>query len=374
MARMTDNSARADCQEVDNITHFRDDTRYQRVIIIDDQSIGRTILASIAKKISPYIKVSTFDDPYAALDSCRQFPPDLLITDYRMPTMDGIEVIRQFRQLEGCSDVPIVMVTIIEDRSVKYEALEAGATDFLSRPFDHYECQARCNNLLKLQKHQKAERKRSEFLEHQITQATAEIKTREEDALYCLARAGEFRDECTGNHIFRMAHYSLEIARGLGLDSDQCDLILRSAPMHDIGKIGVPDHILLKPGILSPSERVIMEKHSRIGHDILANSKSRYLKLGAKIALSHHERFDGTGYPNGLKGEEIPLEARIVTIADVLDALTTIRPYKTAWTMDDSLDYIRNKANTQFDPQCVEALLSREETIRKIITDVPDIE
>lgn len=356
----------------DNLKHFHPEKEDAHVVIIDDQATGRAILETIVKKISPDISCKSFADPLDALDECKQRPPDLLITDYRMPIMDGIEVIRNFRRLSGCRDIPVVVVTIIEDRDVKYTALEAGATDFLARPFDHYECQARCKNLLRLYKHQKASRNRALILEQQVERATEDIRNRESDALICLARAGEYRDEGTGNHIFRMAHYSLAIARGLGLGKKDCERIERASPMHDIGKIGIPDDILLKPGKLTRAEREIMETHTIIGHDILGGSASSYLKLGAKIALSHHEWFDGTGYPYGLKGKEIPIEARIVAVADTLDALTTVRPYKSAWTMEDSFQHIKEGSGTHFDPDCVKTLLARKDVIRRIFEDLPD--
>lgn len=361
-----------DTKYSDNVTPLYSNSGHQHVVIIDDQKTGRTIMEALIKKISSNIRCDSFSDPNEALEACEKHPPDLLITDYRMPLMDGIEVIKKFRNLNGCKNIPVVVVTIVQDREVMYTALEAGATDFLSRPFDHYECQARCKNLLDLYKYQKASFNRAKILEYRITQATEDIKSRETEALICLARAGEFRDEGTGNHIFRMAKYSLEIARELGLDNDHCDRIWRASPMHDIGKIGIADNILLKPGRLSPSEREIMETHTIIGHNILEGSKSPYLNLGAKIALSHHEWFDGTGYPYGLKDHEIPIDARIVAIADVLDALTTSRPYKSAWSMEDSLEHIKKYAGTHFDPDCVKALLSIEELIRKIFNDLHD--
>jgi len=353
-----------------NVTPLYSDSGHQHVIIIDDQKTGRAIMEALIKKISSNIKCYSFSDPGEALEACEKRPPDLLITDYRMPLMNGIEVIKKFRQLHGCNNIPVVMVTIVQDREVMYTALEAGATDFLVRPFDHYECQARCNNLLDLYKYQKASFNRAKILELRVAQATDDIKSRETEALICLARAGEFRDDNTGNHIYRMAKYSLEIARELGLDNDHCNHIWRASPMHDIGKIGIPDNILLKPGSLTPSEYEVMEAHTTIGHDILKGSKSPYLNLGAKIALSHHEWFDGTGYPHGLKGHDIPIEARIVAVADVLDALTTSRPYKSAWSMEDSLEHIETTAGTHFDPDCVKALLSIKELIRNIYNEL----
>ncbi len=355
-----------------NVTQFDNSKKDLLVVIIDDQTTGRAILQSLVRKISTHVRCRSFSDPHEALAACTDRPPDLLITDYRMPIMNGVEVIRQFRSIAGCADVPIVVVSIVEDRDVRYTALEAGASDFLSRPFDHYECQTRCSNLLLLHEQRKFTAKRTELLEDQISQATQEVRKREIDALICLARAGEYRDEGTGNHIFRMAHYSLEIARGLGLDAGICDRIERAAPMHDIGKIGIPDSILLKPGPFTQSEREIMKTHTVIGHHILVGSASPYLQLGSMIALSHHEWFDGTGYPHGARMEEIPIESRIVAVADALDALTTNRPYKQAWSMEDSLQHIEGNTDTQFDPDCVKALLSKEEQIRNICSELPN--
>ncbi len=348
------------------------DERHQHVVIIDDQSTGRTILEQVVQNISPNITQSSFADPFEALEACRKRPPDLLITDYRMPALDGIEVIRRFRQIPGCAHTPIVVVTIVEDRSIRYEALEAGATDFLNRPFDHYECQARCRNLLLLHRYQQEAMHRAESLEQQIAFATQQVKRREHETLFCLAKAGEFRDEGTGNHIQRMARYSVAVAEALELSARTLDLLEYASPMHDIGKIGIPDAILLKPGRLTPEELEVMKKHTTIGHDILAKSSSPYLQMAASIALSHHERWDGSGYPHGLTGERIPVESRIVAIADTFDALTTDRPYKEAWPLERSFDYIRENAGRQFDPACVEAFFDASGRIESIYRECAD--
>jgi len=346
--------------------------RHQHVVIIDDQSTGRTILEQVVQNISPNITQSSFADPFEALEACRRQPPDLLITDYRMPALDGIEVIRRFRRIPSCAHAPIVVVTIVEDRNIRYEALEAGATDFLNRPFDHYECQARCRNLLLLHQYQQEAMHRAENLEQQIASATRQIKRREHETLFCLAKAGEFRDEGTGNHIQRMAHYCVAVAEELGLPPQTLDLLEYASPMHDIGKIGIPDAILLKPGRLTPEELEVMKKHTTIGHDILAKSSSPYLQMAASIALCHHERWDGAGYPHGLSGEEIPVESRIVAIADTFDALTTVRPYKEAWPLERSFNYIRKNAGRQFDPTCVEAFFNASERIGSIYQECAD--
>ncbi len=344
----------------------------QFVVIVDDQATGRTILESIISAISPSISCKVFAKADEALACCRTRMPDLLVTDYKMPGMNGVELVQAVRALPDGKDVPIVVVTVVNDRKVRYESLEAGATDFLSRPFDHYECQARCRNLLLLHQHQKEAADRALMLQGLVSKATKEAVARELETLMCLAKAGEYRDEGTGNHVFRMARYSYEIARGLGLDDAHCDLIKKASPLHDIGKIGIPDAILLKPGKLNQEERLVMQTHTVIGHDILKGSSSAHLSMAASIALHHHERYDGKGYPNGLKGEEIPIEARIVAVADTLDALVTVRPYKDAWPRDKALAYLREHAGTHFDPDCVDALFAREEQVRRIYQELPD--
>jgi two-component system response regulator RpfG len=249
------------------------------------------------------------------------------------------------------------MITAVEDAEVRYRALELGATDFLRKPIDPIECRVRCRNLLKTREQQHLVVDRAQLLETKIQEATAAIQRREQDALWTLARAAEYRDEETGNHILRMAKFSRLIAEELGLSRDECDAIEMAAPMHDIGKIGVPDAILLKRGPHTAEEQTIMRQHTTIGHDILKDSASKYLSLGATIALSHHERYDGTGYPHGLKGEAIPLPARIVAVADVFDALTSARPYKESWPANRALDYLRAALGTQLDPQCGNSFL-----------------
>lgn len=345
---------------------------HQSVVVVDDQATGRTILKSIISGISPKISCEVFADPHQALEHCQRHVPDLLITDYKMPQMNGVELIRRVRSIEGGEDIPVVVVTVVHDRKIRYEALEVGATDFLSRPFDHYECQARCRNLLLLHQHQKQVANRAWMLQGLVSKATEAATAREQETLMCLAKAGEYRDEGTGNHVYRMARYSLEIARGLDLSEETCDVIVQAAPLHDIGKIGIPDAILLKPARLTPEERTVMETHTTIGFDILKGSSSSYLSMAAHIALHHHERYDGQGYPHGLKAEEIPLEARIVAVADTLDALLTVRPYKKAWPRKKALAYLKEHSASRFDPDCVAALFEREKQVLKVYDELPD--
>ena len=336
------------------------------VLIVDDQFTSRKILAELVQRIEDDVSVAAFADPLEAIQWVHTHPPDLVLTDYKMPGLDGVEFTQRFRAIPQCADIPLVVVTVVEDRNVRYKALEAGATDFLNKPFDHFECRARCRNLLMLRRQQRIIKDRAKWLESQVALATKELRTREEETLLRLAKAGEYRDLDTGNHVLRMARYSRLIADELNLLAQECEVIELAAPMHDIGKIGIPDSVLLKRGRLTDREREVMKAHTRMGYEILKGSPSKYLQLGAIIALNHHERFDGSGYPQGLHEETIPLAARIVAVADVYEALTTVRPYKPAWDSDDALAYLHQQRGRQFDPRCVDAFLAREDTVRDI--------
>jgi two-component system response regulator RpfG len=207
---------------------------------------------------------------------------------------------------------------------------------------------------------------RAHWLEKRVNEAIGAIRVREQETLLRLAKAGEYRDEETGNHVIRMAKFARLIAEHLGLSRDECEIIELAAPMHDIGKIGIPDQILLKPGALTDEEFAIMKRHTNIGHDILKNSPSEYLQLGAIIAYGHHERFDGSGYPQGLSAEDIPLAARIVAVADVFDALCSERPYKPAWPQQNALRYMQEQGGRHFDPMCLEAFHAQLDKILKV--------
>ena len=343
-----------------------------RVVIVDDRSTARSLLEGLARTLEPGIVVESYADPLEALASMQLNLPDLIISDYRMPGMDGIEFTRRIRAERRLADVPVIIVTVVEDRQIRYQALENGATDFLTRPIDPQEYRARCVNLLALRRSQKIVADRALWLEDQVQVATREVRMRERETLLKLAKAGEYRDEETGNHIFRMAKYSRLIAEELKLTAMECDEIEAAAPMHDIGKIGIPDQILLKPGRHSPEEQDIMRRHPLIGHGILSDSPSRYLQMGAVIALGHHEKFDGSGYPQGLSGEVIPLPARIAAVADVFDALTSKRPYKEAWTFQEALHYLQSESGKHFDPVCVRAFELRIDAVATVMRDLSD--
>ncbi|MCB1786823.1 MAG: response regulator [Chromatiaceae bacterium] len=328
-----------------------------RVLIVDDQLISRMILEQLIRSIGDETEAVSFADPVKALEWAKENRHDLVLTDLKMPNMSGVEFTQWLRKTPTCVDVPVIVITCMDDQTTKYRALEAGATDFLTKPIDHHECRARCRNLLKLRQQQSIIRDRARWLEKEITEKTRELQLRERETLLRLAKAGEYRDSDTNGHVLRMAYTARLIAETLGKDAEYCDIIEQAAPMHDIGKIGVPDRILLKPGRLDAHERSVMMQHTRIGYEILRDSPSMYLQFGATIAWCHHEKYAGDGYPRGLKGDEIPIEARIVAIADVFDALLSERPYKQPWPVEQALDLIRKESGRHFDPECVEAML-----------------
>lgn len=343
-----------------------------RVVIVDDQATSRQILAEIIRKTIGNVEIHTFDGAPAALGWMQEEIPDLIIADYKMPDMDGIEFIRRIRELPNGFDIPVVIVTIVEDREVRYRALEAGATDFLTKPVDRHECAARCRNLLTLRNQQHIIRDRAEWLEQQVRFATQEVRERERETLLRLAKAGEFRDEETFNHVLRVKRYTRIIAEDLGFPEEQCEVTSLAATLHDIGKVGIPDGILLKMGRYTAAEKLFMQQHTHIGYNILKDSPSKYLQAGAIIALNHHERFDGTGYPQGLAGDAIPMAARIVAVTDVFDALTSRRPYKKPWKLEDSFKYLLAESGKHFDPLCVEIFMSNKEQVIEVHNELQD--
>ena len=336
------------------------------VMVVDDQSTGRAILEQVVRSLDERVAVEGFARPVDAVVWATRHVSDLVLVDYMMPDMDGIEFVKRLRALPGYEHVPIVMVTVHDDRKVRYAALDAGITDFLTKPVDARECLARCRNLLTLRRQQLALEDRRRLLEHMVEDATREVREREKETLLRLARAGEFRDEETGYHLIRMSRYSRLIASAIGLDPADAETIELAAPLHDIGKIGIPDGILLKPARLDETEWGTMQRHPVIGHEILKGSASKYVRMGALIALGHHERFDGTGYPNGLVGDHIPLCARIVAVADVYDALTSPRPYKPAWPAERAFQYLAGQRGRHFDARLVDAFISLRREIAEV--------
>jgi putative two-component system response regulator len=327
------------------------------VVIVDDSRINLTLFKHLVARIEG-LEPLCFESSREALDWCAGHGVDIVIVDYMMPAPDGLEFIRLFREIDGMADVPVIMITANDLKEIRYKALQSGATDFLTKPVDKHEFNPRIRNMAALRRSQKLLADRAAQLADEVAAATATIRERELETILRLSRAAEYRDPETGGHILRMAHFSRLIAERLGLPAQETRLLFEAAPMHDIGKVGIPDHILLKPGRLDVAEFAIMKRHAEIGHGILQNSTSPILAAAANVALTHHEKFDGSGYPRGLKGADIHLHGRIVAVADVFDALTSARPYKPAWDIDVARDFIVDQTGSHFDPACVSVFLA----------------
>lgn len=348
---------------------FKDAKNYPltaEVMVIDDQLTSRIIMESIVKSIGDNIRVSTYDNALSALRVAEQSPPDLIIVDYKMPEMNGVAFTRKIRSMPKCMDIPIIIFTIVDDKSVMYESLEAGATDFLTKPIDHYECKVRCRNLLTMRRQQIIIRERASTLETLVLNATHSIHAREKETLSLVTRITDVRGNYTGYRPARVGSISRIIAKELGLDPARCELIETAAPLHDIGEMRLPDDILMKFGLLDDSEKETMKQHTTLGHDLLIRNSSPILRFAASIALNHHEKFDGTGYPHGLAGDDIPIEARIVAVADAFDAMTSYCTYKPLHTIDEAIDELISKKGKAYDPKCVAALISKMESIGSI--------
>jgi len=335
------------------------------ILIIDDNEANLALFGHMLEMLDAAAPTA-MRDAREALAWCADNDPDVVVLDYMMPDMDGLEFLRQFRMLPGKEQTPLVMVTADTQAKVRHEALRLGANDFLVKPVNFVELNARVGNLLALRRAQLQLACHAARLAEEVRKATAVIAAREREAIFRLSRAAEFRSPETGAHLLRMAAYAELVARNLGLDAAQCETIRAAAPLHDIGKLGVPDAIMQKPGPLDARERAVMREHAGMGADILADSDSPLLQAGAVIARSHHERWDGGGYPLGLAGAAIPLHGRIVAVADVFDALTSRRAYKDAWDAGAARAEMQAESGRHFDPACVEALFRDDAALEAI--------
>ncbi len=330
-------------------------------VSIDDNEQNLILLEAFAKEID--LDIKNFSNSIEAFDFICSHDIDIIFTDYMMPELDGLELIRGFRVLN--KSTPIIMITA-GGENIREDALKAGATDFLNKPLNLTEFTVRTKNLLDLRSAQLQLKDRAKQLEIEVQKATAEIVDREHESLMVLGKTTEYKDPETANHINRVAHYSKLLARKFGLSKEKQELIFYSSPFHDIGKVGISDTILLKPAKLTDDEFKIMKTHSTIGYHILKDAKSKYLQMGATIALNHHEKYDGTGYPNRIKASDIPIEAKIVAIADVFDALVSQRPYKEAWSIEEATKLLIKEKNKHFDPNLVDIFIQNIQNIKEI--------
>jgi putative two-component system response regulator len=358
------------------------------VMMVDDEPI-------IAEVVQKYLRAASFKrfitchDPSKAIDTLTREQPDLLLLDLVMPEMNGFEILTNMKSDSALNHIPVIILTSATDPQTKLEALKRGAADFLAKPVEAGELVLRLRNILTVKAYHDHLAKHTALLEHQVLLRTNELRAAQQQILYSLASAGEFRDEDTGMHVVRVGRYSGILARHLGASSEWVEMIEQAAPLHDVGKIGIPDAILLKPGPLESSEFEVMKKHGAIGTQIICAAARRQLASGvdeamfelvespimqmaAVIAESHHEKWDGSGYPKGLKGEAIPAEGRIVAVADVYDALSNERPYKAAFPKEKCFEIIKQGRGAHFDPRVVDAFFATSEEIERIQREFSD--
>ena len=334
-----------------------------KIMVVDDEDSNLRLMEALL--IPHGYDVILAQDGRQAIDLIEESPPDVILLDVMMPVMNGFELAEKLKSSEETHHIPIVMVTALNNFDDRIKAIEAGADDFLSKPVDETELTARVRSLVKvktlhdhMKNYQKELETEVEKRTRQLYSSYEKIKKSSFDTIMRLSRAAEYKDEDTGAHVKRMSHYSAAIAEKMGLNETTVESILLASPMHDVGKIGIPDKILLKPGKLDNKEWTTMKMHASIGGEILAGAKSGFIRLAEIIALTHHEKWDGSGYPLGLKGKQIPLVGRIVALGDVFDALTSKRPYKDAFSIEKSFAIIRETTGTHFDPDVVKAFFS----------------
>jgi len=331
-------------------------TNHENILIIDDEPINLKLLDRLLRA-DGYQGLVLVEDPREVLDRYRESKPDLILLDINMPHLDGYQVIEQLKALNDPLLPPIVILTAQHGKDFLLRALAAGARDFIAKPFDRVELLMRVRNLLDAQLAHRMMHDQKTVLEGMVSQRTEELRLSRLQVVQKLGKAAEYRDEETGSHILRMSHCCALLAGAIGWSDVDCELILNASPMHDIGKIGIPDAILLKPGKFEPHEWEIMKTHAALGSNLLEGDNSPLMRMAREIALTHHEKWDGSGYPNGLAGQAIAQAGRIAALADVFDALTSERPYKKAWEVDAALDLIRQNKGKHFDPDLVDVFL-----------------
>ncbi|MBW2186502.1 MAG: response regulator [Deltaproteobacteria bacterium] len=336
-----------------------------KILIVDDNLANVALLEAILEE-EDYGAVFSTTDPRDVLPLYRQHQFDLILLDIRMPWLSGIEVLNLLREEIVNDYVPVIVLTAQTDMETREQALTAGAKDFITKPFEDWEVLLRIQNMLETRMYYMRQVDRANNLEQEVRKRTEEIRLTQLETVRRLGVAGEFRDNETGAHVLRMSHICSMLAKKLGLSEAYCEMILYASSMHDVGKIGVRDAVLLKQGKLDDEEWKLMKRHPQIGAQIIGNQRSALMTLAREIALNHHEKWDGNGYPRGLGGDEIPMSARIAAISDVFDALTSQRPYKEAWSIEKAVALISEESGRHFDPALVEIFIDNIDEIIEI--------
>lgn len=340
------------------------DISESRILIVDDTKSNIDLLVSL---LGSSYRLSVALDGNSALIQARENNPDLILLDIMMPIMNGFEVCKILKSDPLTSSIPIIFITALDDTEFITKGFKLGAVDYITKPFRIPELRARVHTHLSLRHAMLAYANQNRILDSRVKERTKELRDTQLEIIYRLSRAAEYRDNETGLHIKRLSHLCRILASACGCDEETADVIFNASPMHDIGKIGIPDSILLKPGPLDAQEWKIMQTHTTIGAEILSGHDSLLIKMGEMIALTHHEKWDGSGYPQGLAGLDIPLAGRIVAICDVFDALTSKRPYKDAWGPNDAFDEINAGRAASFDPRLVDCFLNCRSDLIEIV-------
>lgn len=337
------------------------------ILVVDDTPSNISVLMEILR--ADYRVLAATSGAVALKIACGDPPPDLILLDVMMPEMSGHEVCQRLKAASSTRMIPIIFVTAMNQTEDETQGFALGAVDYITKPVSPPIVKARVRTHLALYDQNRE-------LERLVRERTAELRHTRLEIIKRLGRAGEFRDNETGMHVIRVAHYCQQLGKAARMNEEDLDLLFHAAPMHDIGKIGIRDNVLLKPGKLDDNETRIMRQHVPFGAEIIGEHSDGLLSMARTIALTHHEKWDGTGYHRGLQGEEIPLVGRITSIADVFDALTSARPYKKAWPIDDAVTYLKREAGRSFDPELIQKfvdLLPQILAIREQFSDAPQI-
>ncbi|MHA1599138.1 MAG: response regulator [Alphaproteobacteria bacterium] len=323
-----------------------------RILIVDDNPANVQLL-DMMLEMEGFENVSSTSDPREVEALHNENNYDLILLDIRMPHLDGFQVMEMLSEVHKDDYLPIIVLTAQKDMETRIKALQGGAKDFLTKPFDRAEVMHRIDNMLEVRFLYNERKNQAEVLERKVRERTQELQETRLEIIRRLGRAGEFRDNETGMHVIRMSKSCQRLAIAAGLGEDMAEQIMQASPMHDVGKIGITDKVLLKPGKLDADEWEHMKTHAQIGADIIGDHPSEVMQMAREIAITHHEKWDGTGYPSGLKGTDIPIVGRIAAVCDVFDALTSERPYKEAWTVEKAVSFLNENAGSHFDPDLV---------------------